>query len=186
MTDTLTVSRELLRQVDALTQARLKEVLWYRPETGEFRWRCPTSNTAKPWMLAGSKTSQGYVTMRIDGVMHKAHRLAWLYMHGSMPDNYIDHINRVRTDNRISNLRPADKTENQWNISTRSDSTSGVRGVSVCADKTFRVQIRVNKRLLHLGRFKNLEDAKAVRLKAELEFWGGRCFVGNSESEAQS
>jgi len=77
-----------------ITQAGLKELLNYNPETGDFAW----VKSKKP---AGGISSYGYRRIIIDGKEHKAHRLAWLYTHGVFPEDQIDHINGVRHDNRI-------------------------------------------------------------------------------------
>ncbi len=83
-----------------LTQERLKEVLSYNPETGIF--------TRNPGIRGGEKVgtnSHGYVSIMVDGYLYQAHRLAWLYMEGYMPEQEIDHISRKRDDNRWCNLR---------------------------------------------------------------------------------
>lgn len=78
-----------------LTQARLRQLLSYDPATGEFRWRAGAK--------AGKMTRNSWVDIEVDGWSYGAHRLAWLYVHGEMPDD-VAHLNRVRTDNRIENL----------------------------------------------------------------------------------
>ena len=75
-----------------LTQAKLKEVLHYDPETGDFTWQVSTANCIKVGALAGSKDSYGYHKIAIKGKTYKAHRLAWLYTHGEFPEDAIDHI----------------------------------------------------------------------------------------------
>ncbi|MDA6380520.1 HNH endonuclease signature motif containing protein [Escherichia coli] len=66
----------------------------------------------------------------INGKAYPAHRLAWLIVYGTMPDGFIDHINRVRTDNRISNLRLVTHSENMQNRKIQKNNKSGYRGVS--------------------------------------------------------
>lgn len=112
-----------------LTQERLKELLHYNSETGEFTWLVARNGT-KNDHTAGSADSQGYVGIRIDGRRHKAHRLAWLYVHGRWPESFIDHINQVRKDNRISNLREATRSLNGHNRPKPKHNTSGFKGVS--------------------------------------------------------
>lgn len=71
---------------------------------------------AKAGSVAGhSDRSRGYVDIRIDAKKYKAHRLAWLYVHGRWPEKLIDHINGVKTDNRLINLREASAAENAMN-----------------------------------------------------------------------
>jgi hypothetical protein len=97
----------------ALSQARLQQLLHYDPETGHFVRR-----RGKPkGKAAGGNCGQGYVRICVDGFRYKAHRLAWLYVHGDFPPAHlqIDHINRNRSDNRIVNLRVVDAFTNSQN-----------------------------------------------------------------------
>jgi len=150
-----------------LTQERLKEVLDYNPETGVFVWRV-SKGPCKAGSVAGNAHITGYVLIAIDGKKHRAHRLAWLYVHGVWPDKDIDHINRIRTDNRIANLRDVSKSENQWNSSARCDNTSGYLGVCWHKQRSkWHAQIRVCEKRLHLGYFNTLEAANAAYMAAK-------------------
>lgn len=88
----------------SLTHARLLEVLDYDPVSGLFRWRISNSNRAPVGAIAGSRR-KGHLAIRIDGVRHYAHRLAWLYMTGEWPKGQIDHKSRDGADNRWVNGR---------------------------------------------------------------------------------
>jgi hypothetical protein len=97
----------------ALTQARLKELLHYDPESGAITWASRPSSRVKVGMLAGKvHPTQGYRQVRADKSLYYAHRLAWLYMTGEWPAADVDHINHVRDDNRWSNLRGATRSQN--------------------------------------------------------------------------
>ena len=87
-----------------MNQQRLKECLRYDADTGLFHWIVKRKGVKKGG-LAGSKMSHGYIAICIDGRDYTAHRLAWLYVHGSEPSGYIYHINGDRADNRLANLR---------------------------------------------------------------------------------
>ena len=115
----------------SLTQARLKEVLHYDPETGVFTWAINRlfAPKAPKGKIAGIVNSHGYLIICLDGVRHHAHRLAWLYVHGTRPVE-VDHQNHLRTDNRLINLRATDRVGNGKNISKPRDNKSGVVGVS--------------------------------------------------------
>lgn len=153
-----------------LTQSDLKELLHYCPETGEFTWLVSTGPRAQAGSVAGT-LSHGYQQIQIQGTLYRAHRLAWLYTHGEFPPEGLDHKNRVKTDNRICNLRPATDAENQQNLSMRSDNTSGHVGVSWNNPRQkWLAQIRINCKKIHLGRFTNIEDAIAARKAAELKY----------------
>ena len=152
----------------SLTQSRLKELLLYDPDTGMFTRKVPVPGYLAG-SIAGSVSQRGYITIVVDDVSHKAHRLAWLYMKGKHPSKYIDHINGVLSDNRFSNLREATPTNNQQNAVLRKDSTSGIKNVKWYKQlKKWVVEIKVNKKSVHIGYFKNIEDAEqAARLARE-------------------
>src|SRR5690606_34614864 len=100
-----------------LTQQRLKELLYYDPETGIFTRLVGRSGPrARAGDVAGSDNGKGYIRIYVDGRPYKAHRLAWFYMHGEWPEE-IDHRNGERADNRLSNLRPVTRQQNNLNQS---------------------------------------------------------------------
>lgn len=101
-----------------MTQEELHQLLDYNPETGEFFWKV-NSRCIKSGSKAGCVCKvHGYQHINIKNKRYKAHRLAWLYVHGKWPHPEIDHINRVKTDNRIANLREADRSMNNLNRGT--------------------------------------------------------------------
>lgn len=153
-----------------LTQERLKELLNYEPETGVFTWRVGRGS-AKKGEVAGNLHTKGYVHISVDGEVYKAHRLAWLYLHGSFPQNQIDHINGVRRDNRLSNLRCVSNAENGRNRKKQCTNTSGLNGV--CFDKSsgkLMARIVVEGKRIYLGCFDNMLDAAVARKSAELKY----------------
>ena len=83
---------------------QLREILEYQPETGLFFWK-KKRNGISVGQLAGGKDRDGYIRIRIDNVKYAAHRLAWMYIHNDFPKNFIDHINGIKSDNRICNLK---------------------------------------------------------------------------------
>lgn len=87
-----------------LTAERLRELLHYDPSTGEFKWRVYHGARAWPGASAGGWNQTGYVLIGIDGVKYLAHRLAWLYVHGTWPPRSLKHRNFLRYDNRLENL----------------------------------------------------------------------------------
>ena len=115
-----------------ITQKRLKELLHYDPDTGIFTWLADGKCKRKAGDTAGTlDSSNGYIRIRIDKRSYVAHRLAWLYMHGSWPDELLDHINRDRADNRAVNLRQVNYTYNAYNCSPNSNCLySNYKGVS--------------------------------------------------------
>lgn len=150
-----------------LTQLRIKELFSYSPETGLFTRLVSTNRQAKAGTVAGTPDGAGYLRVSIDHKRYRAHRLAWLFVYGTFPSYEIDHINRVRGDNRIANLRAVDKSENQQNTSISTRNTSGAKGVFWSAGAAnWQAQICIKGHKIHLGCFACLADAKAAYLVA--------------------
>jgi len=149
-----------------LTAERLHDLLNYDPLTGIFYWRVNRSNI-KAGSVAGHPTLRGYITIRIDHLPYQAHRLAWLYTYGSWPTDQIDHANRIKTDNRIANLREASRSENLRNSARRSDNTSGFKGVSWFPKaQKWGALIAINNHRIFLGLYDTREAAAAARREA--------------------
>lgn len=157
-----------------MQQAELKAILWYHPESGVFRWRhARKNNSIPPWSIAGWTESQGYIDIQIGKKVYNAHRLAWLYVHGDLPKE-IDHINGNRADNRIENLRPADRFVNTQNVSRRSDNTTGFAGVRFYKQTNkYTSEIKHNKKRLHLGYFDTPEAAHKAYINAKQKLHQG-------------
>jgi hypothetical protein len=155
------VKRELL------TAVALREQLHYEPETGVFTRKVKTSNVFVG-DVAGSLNVHGYIHIRVCGADCLAHRLAWLYVHGEWPKQQIDHINGIKTDNRIANLRDASPAMNTQNIkAARVDSRSGVLGVQRHG-RRWRARISLgDSRLTALGQFDTPEEAYAAYVEAK-------------------
>jgi hypothetical protein len=142
-----------------LTAERLREVLNYDPQTGEFRWRIDRGRRFKAGMVAGSKTHRGYIVIRIDDALHWAHRLAWLHMTGEWPTGEMDHKDRNGINNVWSNLREASRGQNMVNSVHRN--LTGFRGVNRKGAR-FQAQLKQGGRILTLGTFDTPEEAHAA------------------------
>jgi hypothetical protein len=158
-----------------LTQARLKELLHYNPDTGIFTNLTKRGSAVKIGGVAGYNCN-GYIYIQIDYERYGAHRLAWLYVYGEFSKKFIDHINEIRVDNRIINLRLVTHQENSHNVSSpHIDNCSGYRGVSWHKGaKKWQVRIAINGRQKHLGVFNTVEQASEAYLVAKKElhpFW---------------
>lgn len=154
-----------------LTQQRLKEVLQYNHESGLFQWRSPASRRMKVGDKAGVIHSSGYVRIKVDGKSYLGHRLAWLYMNGSMPERQIDHINGIRSDNRMENLRVASHSENMCNKrQPQCNNKAGFLGVSLHKPTgKYIAQIGINGRYRNLGYFDTPEQAHERYIQAKRE-----------------
>lgn len=158
-----------------VTQARLKELYHYNEGTGEFTRLFSRCNANKAGILVSKKTEAGYFRLWIDGRLYMRHRLAWLYVYGEFPAGQIDHINGIRDDNRIANLRDATPAINAQNTrGPRRDSSTGLRGVVWSKrERKYLAHIYVNKRSRYLGRFETAESAYAAYLTAKRELHPG-------------
>lgn len=154
-----------------LTAERLRELLSYNPETGEFHWRVRVKGV-KPYSIAGTISKAiGYRMIGIAGQTLYAHRLAWLYTYGVWPKNQIDHWNGNRTDNRLINLREATSGQNKQNREGAWSAT-GHRGVYRAKRLGYyRAVIGFNGDYLHLGQFQSIEEAIAARKSAEIKYF---------------
>lgn len=145
-----------------VTQDLLKSILHYEPKTGLFTWK-RSRGGAIAGSVAGTPRQNGYINIFINHTNNRAHRLAWLYMYGYIPDCDIDHINGIRDDNRISNLRLATRSQNNANSKVASHNTSGYKGVWFDKSRNkFVSQIKINGTNKHIGRFNTAEEAHAA------------------------
>lgn len=136
---------------------RLHELFWYEPVKGALFWK-KTNGRIKAGRMAGSIGSKGYLVVGIDGARVLVHRVIWAFCFGKWPEELIDHENTEPDDNRIFNLREADKSGNACNQNIRSDNTSGYKGVVKIGGR-WRAQIGVDGKCKNLGLFDTPEAA---------------------------
>lgn len=166
-----------------LTQQVMRTLLEYNQETGILVWRtrqqqwfksvanCTAWNKQNAGHIAFTNPLSGYLSGRIFNRPYLAHRVIWLWMVGRWPDQEIDHINRVRNDNRWFNLREVTRAENARNLSTRADNSSGAHGVMWDARRgRWRAYINIDYRQMYLGRFRTREEALTARQTAERSY----------------
>jgi hypothetical protein len=169
----------------------LHKLLSYNPDTGYMKWKPMTPDVAEE--LGKSKSGmnifnskfankelsdtkyKGYlkVSIRYQGEKKTCfqHRVAWALHNNEWPDDDMDHINGIRTDNRIENLRVVTLTENQRNQAISSRNTSGHMGV--CwqkRTKSWRARISENNKSINLGHYKDKDEAIRVRKLAEIKY----------------
>ena len=146
---------------------RIKHLVQYDPESGLFTWLNPTSARARKGSTAGCLNQDGYIVIRLDGVLYRAHRLAVYLETGAWPDGDIDHRDGVRTNNAASNLRHVSRTVNMQNLRrARRDNSTGVLGVAKCGTG-YRSAIKHNGKQIHLGCFSTAADAHQAYLSAK-------------------
>jgi hypothetical protein len=150
-----------------LTQKRLKEVLVYNPKTGIFMWK-KTGPGRKKTKIAGGIDVHGYRVINIFYTQYKAARIANLYMLGYLPENQMDHKNKIRDDDRWKNLREVSAQCNLRNCCVYKNNKSGVTGISFGKkDNRWLSDMRVNNKTIHLGQYKDKTDAIKARWEAE-------------------
>ena len=149
------------------SQAELHELFDYDEKTGLFTYRVCSGRRIRVGMVAGTKKG-GYIRIRIRGIGYRAHRLAWVYVHGENPGACMDHINGITTDNRIANLRLASVAEYNQNRVHAPPKSSGLRGVNFDPDGAkWRARIYINRKPIDLGRFDKKEDAASAYADAK-------------------
>lgn len=152
---------------ERVTAERLRELLDYNPATGVFKWK-PTAQKRTKGLVAGSKHRGWYWIIAIDKRQYLAHRLAWLYVHGRWPLDQIDHVNGIRFDNRIANLREATTIQNRQN---RKPKVAGLKGVWKYYNR-WRARIYANGKCIWLGTFSTQEAASAAYREAAIKHHG--------------
>ena len=150
-----------------MNQELLKSILNYNPDTGEFIW-AKRNGKMKEGAKAGAVTTIGYVYIMYKGKGYCAHRLAWMYMHGDDMPQTIDHINGIRDDNRLCNLRPATMAQQHENKKIPVNNKSGYIGVSwYNREKKWVARIKVNKKQHNIGYFDDVHQAAEAYKKAK-------------------
>lgn len=150
-----------------LDLAFLKEVLSYDAETGIFTWKSYRSRQARAGGNAGTVNAKnGYAYIGVERKRYLAHRLAWFYTHGKWPIDDIDHIDGVRTNNRIGNLREATRAQNLANTPGRKVTPKGVHFMKNRG--TWNAKL-ANK---HIGAYRTMEEAAEAYRTAATEAYG--------------
>jgi len=144
-----------------ITAEELRSELDYNRDTGEFIRKVSVQGQRAGSFAGCVSKSIGYVTIGVRKKRYLAHRLAWLFCYGRFPNCQIDHINGIRSDNRILNLREASSAQNRQNQTEfKRNNSSGYLGVYL--DKNtclFVAKIKVDKKQMYIGSYHTAEDA---------------------------
>jgi len=154
-----------------LQQSDIKEYLSYDSETGLFTW-IKSYRNQHIGKKVGSYDKDGYLQIKFKRKAYRAHRLAWMYVYGKFPDSQLDHIDGVRDNNAISNLREVTFSENSQNQrNSHSDSTYGMLGIDYNkSKKRFRARIMIQGKRITLGGFSTAEQAFEAYLEAKQKY----------------
>lgn len=144
-----------------LDQAYLWRCYWYNPNTGEMISR--RTNRATGWL------EDGYYHIQLRGKAYRLHRLIWMYLHNRWPDEMIDHINGIKTDNRLVNLREVTAKQNAENRN-KINAVSGLKGVVPASNGRWKCQIGHKGKVIYLGTYDTKEEAHEIYCKASLIF----------------
>lgn len=159
----------------------LRQILEYDPGTGEFFWKV-SRGTVTVGTRAGSVYSNGYRYIQINEQDYRAGRVAWFFVTGEDPVDFIDHKDGDRDNNRFKNLRKATNSQNQANANW-STNTSGFKGVSWQASRgKWYARITIDGKAINLGRYYSLSEAAKAYRRAAIEAWGE---FANVPSEAE-
>lgn len=155
-----------------ITEQRLKELLRYDPDTGQFVW-IVAKGKYKPGKIAGSSWKGQYQRIVLDRRIYLSHSLAFLYMTGRMP-RQIDHVDRNGNNNKWSNLREATKEQNAQNKDLTARNSSGYIGVYRCSTtKRWAAQVRGFGKVHWVGRFDTPSEAALARDRFAKTVHGG-------------
>lgn len=145
-----------------INQEILKLNYSYDEKTGVFTRLVSNNHRYKIGQItSGTMNGHGYLKLTINKKSYLCHRLAWLYKYGHWPNNHLDHINGIKTDNRICNLREATIQQNNFNKKVRIDNKLQAKGIYLI-EKTNKYCVRgtIDGKRLHIGHFDNIDDAK--------------------------
>lgn len=170
-----------------MTAKQARELFDYNPKTGALVWRVTPTNRVRVGGIAGSPDKDGYLKVCVNYKSYKVHRVAWLYVYGDWPRGQIDHINRVRNDNRICNLRCVPgQQEQQQNVGLSARNKSGFVGVCFSRKaKKWEARIGCAGKKTWLGYFDSPEAASSAyqRAKSSMHKFGRPTLTGDSRND---
>lgn len=155
--------------MNPISQQRLKEILDYDPQTGHFYWKEKIADKVNIGSIAGSSGDRGVVHITLFKKRYKAHRLAFLWMTGSIPTQ-VDHIDHNPANNEWKNLRPACYKSNGKNHPKTKRNSTGVVGVSKTPSGNYIARIYAKGKHINLGTYKTLEEAAQARAAANITY----------------
>ena len=151
-----------------ITQERVKELFNYNENTGDLTWKVSLSHRVRVGSLGGYLNSRGYRVVRVEHKNYAYHRFIWLWWHGYMPENLIDHRDKDRSNNKIDNLREVSNSCNLQNTGNPITNTSGVKGVCWVSERSkWFVALQYQGRAIRGGYFKDFKEAVSMRLAIE-------------------
>ena len=166
-------------KVKNINAEKINEYLDIDIHTGSAKWK----KTHFKGKKAGTINSKGYIVVQVDKVQYTLHRLVWAVAHKCNPLTHIDHINGIRDDNRIENLRLANQAQNQANGRLRTNNTTGYRGVYWDSSiKRYTARIKKDGVSHYLGAFDTKVEAHQAYIKAAIQLFGEFAYIGRDQT----
>lgn len=158
-----------------ITQENAKDIFNCDTSTGLLSWKISPGRKVKAGDIAGGLNGHGYRQVQVGKKLYMEHRLIWLWVYGSWPKQGLDHINGIKTDNRIENLREATIQINQQNLrKAQTNNKTGFLGVSKeTGSKSYRATIMCENKIINIGSFATPEEAHDAYLKRKRELHKG-------------
>lgn len=156
-----------------ITQELVRKLFNYNPKTGILTRRI-SGRCSNKGDIAGRTNFDGYLGISINKKNYLIHQIVWLYVYGLLTTKenklQIDHINRIKNDNRLCNLRITNQTGNNQNRNLYiRNNISDVVGVSF-RQYTWIAYITISKKNIYLGQYITKLEAVKARYKAELKY----------------
>lgn len=159
-----------LKRKDDVDPVDLREMFYHDIDRGVLIWKFAPRNQYLIGRIAGNKNKvTGYIEVMVRGSTYKVHRLIWAHVYGSYPENDIDHIDRDKTNNRLSNLREATRMQNCYNKPANKTNLLGLRGVSITKHGRYRAVLCADGVRKHLGVFATPAEASLAYQAASIE-----------------
>jgi hypothetical protein len=154
------------------TPPEVRDYFTFDADSGVLtRIRSDQSDKFQPRPLGGNVGDGQYVTVMFKGRVLQGHRVAWFLHYGTDADGFIDHINGVRTDNRIINLRSV--THQQNCLNSRPKTAGRLKGAQFSTARgVYQSSIRVGARRVFLGNFSTEVEAHEAYVAAAVKYHG--------------
>ena len=139
-------------------------------EDGYLTQKKSPANNVPDGAISGSLYNRGYIMVKINNRRYALHRVIFLWHHGYMPENEVDHIDRNKVNNKIENLREVSKQCNLRNQGLSKANKTGIKGVQLKPSGKYEAAIGVDRKRIYLGYFSDITDAAKARYKAEIDY----------------